>query len=124
MVHPQIEHNLHHVLAYTFGISTDIPVPGNYDGDAKTDIAIFRPSSGQWFILKSTTSFLSYVAYTWGISSDVPVPGDYDGDAKTDIAIYRPSSGQWFVLKSSTAYTTYSAYTFGVSTDIPINKRP
>ena len=32
------------------GPAGDIPVPGDYDGDGTTDIAIFRPTDGVWFI--------------------------------------------------------------------------
>ena len=33
-----------------FGTGGDIPVAGNYDGDSKMDVAIFRPTPGDWHI--------------------------------------------------------------------------
>ena len=94
----------------------------DYDGDGLADVAVFRPSSGSWYILNSTTGSTSYAGYQFGIGSDLPVPDDYDGDGKADIAVFRPSNGGWFVLKSSTNFTTYSAYLWGLPTDIATNK--
>ena len=60
-------------VIYTWGNSTDIPVPGDYDGDGKTDIAVYRPSTGIWYILLSSTNFNQRTrSYQWGVSTDMP----------------------------------------------------
>ncbi|MEZ5425474.1 MAG: VCBS repeat-containing protein [Pyrinomonadaceae bacterium] len=87
----------------------------DYDGDNKTDISIFRPSVGQWWIQRSSTSITS--VDTFGTSSDTLVPADYTGDGKTDIAFWRPSTGEWFVLRSEDS--SFFSFPFGASTDIP-----
>ena len=73
------------------GASGDIPVPGDYDGNGTTDIAIYRPSNGRWYVRDQFT-----VQYG-GIIGDVPVPGDYDGNGTTDVAIYRLFNSRWYV---------------------------
>lgn len=57
------------------GISTDIPAAGDYDGDGTSDIAVFRPSTGDWYVILSSTSALTGVH--WGSNGDVPVPSAY-----------------------------------------------
>jgi hypothetical protein len=54
-----------------WGSGSDIPVPGDYDGDGTTDLAVFRPSTGLWQILQSSTDTTK--AVTWGMSTDIPV---------------------------------------------------
>ena len=83
-----------------WGASSDLAVAADYDGDGRTDIAIFRPSTGAWYIINSNSGVATTA--TWGAAGDVPDAGDYDGDGKADVAIYRPSSGAWFIIQSST----------------------
>ena len=94
---------------------------GDVDGDNSSDISVYRPATGGWFILKSSTSFTGSSTYSWGLSTDVPVMGDFDGDGRADLTVYRPSTGSWFILKSSTNFTSYAVYTWGVSTDVPMS---
>jgi hypothetical protein len=101
-----------------------VPVPADYDGDRKADLAVYRPSTGGWYILRSSTNDSTYLSSLWGLTGDIPVPGDFDGDGKADIAVYRPSSGGWYILKSSTSYTTYISYQFGLPGDSPVLEGP
>jgi hypothetical protein len=99
-------------------------VPGEYDGDGRTDHAVYRPANGTWYILNSSSNQTTTASYQWGLSDDIPVPGDFDGDRKTDVAVWRPSNGTWYLLLSSTNNTVFDQVQWGLSNDVPILKRP
>ncbi len=103
------------VYSLAWGVSTDIPVAGDYDGDGALDWAVYRPSTGYWWIVFNAGG---YTAAPWGIVEDIPVAADYDGDGKTDMAVFRPSSGTWWIYKSQTS--TYDAINWGNWADQPV----
>ena len=98
----------------------DLPRGADFDGDRRTDVAVYRPSTGSWYILKSATGYTAGDGYIWGADADTPVPGDYDGDGRIDVAVYRVSSAHWFILRSSSGYTQWSTYQWGTTGDVPV----
>lgn len=96
-----------------------IAVPKNknadFDGDGKSDISVFRPDTGVWYVLNSTNGNFSAVGF--GLSTDTISPGDYDGDGKTDRAVFRSSDGVWHILMKGFNYT---ARQFGSAGDLPV----
>ncbi len=88
----------------------------DFDGDGRTDISIFRPASGEWWINRSLTA--QTIAAQFGQSTDIITPGDFTGDGKTDIAFFRPSTGFWFILRSEDG--SFFSFPFGTNGDVPV----
>ena len=89
---------------------------GTFDGDGKTDIGVFRPSTGVWYYTKSSNG--QFLAYQFGQNGDKIVPGDFDGDGSSDIAVWRPAGGLWFIFNQSNG--TFTVTQFGASDDVPV----
>ena len=104
------------LVEQAWGMSGDKPVPGDYDGDGKTDFSVFRPSTGEWFVLRSSDGAWDPIV-TWGDEDDYRVPADFDGDGKTDRAVFRPADGTWYVVLSANFSSAY--YYYGAPDDVP-----
>ena len=113
---------------FQWGDVADIPVPADYDGDGTTDMAVWRPSTGQWIARLSATSTNGIYppgGGSWGATTDVLLPGqDYDGDGKADLTVFRPQTGEWLILQSGSGYSTSFYVRYNTSstdgTDIPV----
>ena len=82
------------------------PARYDYTGDGRSDLAVFRPATGTWYV-----SGLAALGY--GQAGDRPVPADYNGDGRTDLAVFRPANGTWYI--HGVANVVY-----GQSGDIPV----
>jgi glucose/arabinose dehydrogenase len=89
--------------------------PADFDGDGESDVAVFRPSTANWYVNRSTGGT---AAVNWGINGDVPAAGDYDGDGREDIAVFRPSTAIWYIQNSSGAPMT--VVNWGDNSDVPM----
>ncbi len=84
----------------------------DFDGDGKSDVSVFRPAGGIWYLLQSQNG---YTGAQFGLDTDKIVPADYDGDGKTDLAVYR--GGTWYLQQSQLGFTGIA---FGAADDIPV----
>jgi hypothetical protein len=78
----------------------------DFTGDGASDISVWRPSNGRWYILGSTSE-------NWGAEGDTPVSGDYNADGQTEMAVWRPSNGRWYIKGVGN-------YQWGTLGDIPV----
>lgn len=114
----------------TFGdANQDFPQPGDYDGDGKTDVAVFRdaddndPGSAEshFIIYRSSDQLISYIGF--GQTGDLAVQRDYDGDGITDLAVYRRGvaagdQALWFIRFSKNNPTNaVTTFWWGVTGD-------
>ena len=100
----------------SLGIDTTLPLAlpgetakeplGDFNGDGTTDVAVFRPATGRWYIR-------GYASISYGRAGDIPVPGDYNGDGSSDIAVFRPSTGRWYIRGNASII-------YGRAGDIPV----
>jgi hypothetical protein len=88
----------------------------DFDGDGRTDLAVYQTGTGHWFLLRSTLGFGSHLAF--GGSGFLPMPADYDGDGTTDVAVYEEATGNWFIAQSSAGFRVHP--TFGGPGFIPV----
>jgi hypothetical protein len=111
-------------------LAGDVGVSGDWTGDTKYKVGIYRPSAGLWFLDSNNDGLWDAgdAGYPTGlnfggIAGDVPVTGDWAGLGKSCIGIFR--SGFFWILDTNCNGTFDSAtdanFPFGgLAGDVPV----
>ncbi|MEO5561290.1 MAG: proprotein convertase P-domain-containing protein [Dokdonella sp.] len=95
---------------FAFGKDSDFIIPGNYTGDALSDITVSNTSMGQrnWYT-RDTATGTALPVVIFSVTGDSRIGGDYDGDGLSDHAIWRDSmtpGASAFMIRPSTSTAT------------------
>jgi subtilisin-like proprotein convertase family protein len=91
-------------------LAGDLPAPADYDGVGRDEFAVYRPSTGQFFILNVPTLFdkskWTLRTVTLNIPGgpkvgDVPASADYEGTGKASPTAFRPSNSTFFEVPTN-----------------------
>lgn len=93
-------------------------VEGDYDGDRASDLAVFDPAGGNWYVRSMQRDTLLWQSQ-WGWSTAMVVPGDYDGDGRGDQALFDRVGGYWYINSPTNGLITW-ATPWGWSTATPV----
>jgi len=94
-------------------------IPGDYDGDGKTDLALARDFGTaddqplEWIISKSSNDTIVATQFGDADLGDIPVPADYNGDGRTDFAVWRYKETKFLI-------NGIASFQFGSNGDLPV----
>jgi hypothetical protein len=113
---------------YIYGEPGDLPVTGDWTGEGRTKIGVFRPATGEWhFDINGDGDLagcnLNSCSRFFGGSGDLPVVGDWTGTGKTKIGVFRPGTGEWlldFSGEGDGKSCARQCLSFGAEGDLPV----
>lgn len=116
-------HPYFHRSLFPFGATrrsascTDRPMTGDWNGDGRTDVGIFRntPSGSVVYVRTPRGS----TSYAFGATGDVPFTGDFDGNGTSQVAVHKMGTSTC-TLRGRTG-TPVSVSGVGVPSDIAVS---
>ena len=103
-----------------WGLVTDLPVIGDWNGDTITEVGVYRPSTHTFYLRNSGYPATPPTVLNWGLSTDLPVTGDWNGDTITEVGVYRPSTHTFYLRNSGYPATPPTVLDWGLVTDQPV----
>jgi PKD repeat protein len=106
------------VNAFNYGMTGDVPVSGDWNGDGTDTMGVFR--SGNFFLASNNIPGGGTInAFNFGMIGDKPVSGKWSGSGAATVGIFR--NGNFYLASSNIpGGGTVNAFNFGMSSDVPV----
>jgi hypothetical protein len=113
---------------FFFGLGTDTPVSGDWDGSGRDKVGIFRNvnGAGEWVLdTNGHQHFDSTSAvFFFGGGNDKPIVGDWNGDGRGKVGVFLNKGGGQFVLDTNGDRVLDAGdqvFFYGIGTDTPVS---
>jgi hypothetical protein len=110
-------------LSFLYGLSSDIPISGDWDNDGDTTIGVYRPGTRRFYLRNSNSAGAPNLEVEYGLLPATPVIGDWDGNGTETIGLYSSIEANPYVWALNNANDSSGAdyyFTWGTKGDIPI----
>lgn len=111
------------MLTLQFGQAGDIPIVGDWNGDERSDIGVYRPNDRTWYLDIGLDGQVDRTL-TWADMQpgDIPLTGDWTGSGFDSPGFFRPSGSSWYIR---TGFDNQAGGNMvlksGSTTDIPLS---
>ncbi len=115
---------------FFFGLGTDTPISGDWNGSGNDKVGVFRNVNGQGQFILDTNGHQHFdstsTVFFFGNGTDKPVVGDWNGNGLDKVGVFRPAlngfPGQ-FVFDYNGNHVIDAGdqiFIYGISTDTPV----
>jgi len=105
-------------ISLNYGIPTDYPVVGDWDGDGTDTIGVYR--NGVFYLSNSNTLGFADIVFPFGAPGDQPIAGDWDNDGIDTVGLYRSSTVTFYLRNSNSTGAPDMSFAFGNPGDVGI----
>jgi hypothetical protein len=121
---------------FYFGVSGDLPIVGDWDGNGTTTVGLFRPAGAPlnpgttdaWILTNDPKAKTVLPKFQYGAPGDLPVAGDWDGNGTTTVGVFRnagapfnpATTDMWILTNDPRGATALPSFQYGAPGDLPV----
>ena len=103
-------------LAFAYGAANDQPIAGDWNGDGRVSLGVFR--AGVFYLKNTNAEGAADSVFDFGLPGDLPVVGDWDGNGADTVGVFR--NGVFYLRNSNANGPADLVVAFGQAGDRPL----